>query len=62
MKIAVTYETSAYQYSENGFSTDKFTKVFDYDKVTVKDMIDWAKSMQGGPVSLGRLIISEVSE
>lgn len=62
MKVAVTYETNAYQYSENGYSTDKFTKIFDYELATVKDMLDWARKKQGGPVPLGRLIISEVSE
>jgi len=60
MKIAVTIETDAYQYSESGYTTDKYTAVFDSESVTIEDLMKWAEVRIGKRPQLGRLIISEV--
>ncbi len=60
MKIAVTIETDAYQYSETGYTTDKYTAVFESDSVTIEDLMIWAERVTGKRPHLGRLIISEV--
>lgn len=62
MKIAVTVESDAYQYSYDGYATDKYTAVFDSSKVTIDMMLDWAEKMIGKRPPIGRLIISEVTD
>lgn len=62
MKICVTIESDAYQYSENGYATDRYSAVYDTDKLTVQEMLDFSKRMFGKSLPLNRHILSEVAE
>lgn len=62
MKICVTIESDAYQYSENGYATDRYSAVYDADKLTVQEMLDFSKRMLGKSLPLNRHILSEVVE
>ena len=62
MKIAVTVESNSYQYSEYGYTSDRYTAIFNSSVVTIDIMLDWAERMIGFRPPISRLLISEVND